>query len=327
MTKWKTGWLGLIMVLILTISACNLGSFQSPEEIETDGAGVENTISNEENSTDQAETVDQEKNEGDGEPAVTASPEDQGMVPPPTSSDACANVLYPLIPGYQWVYSYTSEGETSQIGISVTEAEGDTATLTALYLDSGVTSEAEVVCEDGALVNLPNIFLGFLFGDVSGNVTVDHVDGVFIPSYQTFEEVAWKHQWVGNYTASGQIKAEVDGDQVTGTLEQSPIKLSWNTLSSGEDQFSFDPVSVSAGDYSEAIMLSRHSEIDLSVVLDDSVSSMKLSGTLILDSSLWFQPNQGLVKQQIDRASLQVGGIKAPIVLDGTLELVEFRRE
>ena len=214
MKATKKSFLGVISFILLASIACSLvSSFPSlPTEAPAEEAQP----------TEEASVPDGETDESDA------------MVEPPEEG-ACANVLYPLIPGYQWVYEVSWEDETTQIGVSVSEVNQNEAKVNALYMGSGATSEATISCQDGAIVSFPTILLGFLFGDAEGNIDIQHQDGVFMPAYATLEGHNWDYQWVSEYTASGVIQAEIDGDQVTGRLDDSPLSISWNTMEKEED--------------------------------------------------------------------------------------------
>lgn len=248
---------------------------------------------------------------------------EDSLVPPPISSGACANTFYPLIPGYQWVYEVTSEGETGQIGLTVTETADNQAKLNALYLDTGVTTEITVDCEDGAIINYPILLLGFLFGDVDGELTLQNKEGVFMPDYETFAANNWDYNWISKYTASGIVEAEVDGEHVTGKLEDSPLDLAWNTLGAGEAIF--DGITVKAGDFPKAIRFERESRFDFTAEVVEEGQSVPLSAVLVLTTNIWYEPNMGMLKQEIEQASVKVYGVSFPITMDGSLELVEFR--
>lgn len=273
---------------------------------------------------DESEPTEQE---GDQSTLIPEPTDSDALVPPPPEEGACANVLYPLIPGYQWVYEISWEDETTQIGVSVSEVTQDEATVNALYMGTGATTEATITCQDGAIVSFPTILLGFLFGDAEGSIDIQHQDGVFMPAYNTLEDHNWDYQWVSEYTASGVIQAEIDGDQVTGRLDDSPLSISWNTLEKEEDAFAFDPITVQAGDYPEAIKLRHETQLDFSAELEEGGVTTSLSAAIITKSSSWFQPNLGLLKQEIEQASAKVYGISFPISMDTTIELVEFRIE
>jgi hypothetical protein len=289
--------------------------------VETDTPNPETTTS--------TDPSDQGQEQAQAEPTPETAPEsvDQpagdGLVPPPLNNDACTNTFYPLIPGYQWVYEVTSEGETSQFGLTVSKIDGNQATLNALYLDTGVTTEIIVDCQDGAIVNFPILLLGFLFGDVDGEMNLEHKSGVFMPSYETFVANHWDHTWTSQYSAFGEVNAEVDGNQVTGKLEESPLDMEWNTLRAGEAIF--EGVTVEAGNFPRAVKFQREAKLDFTAEFTEDGQQVSLSAVLILNTNLWYEPNMGLLKQEIERASAKVYGVNFPITMDGVIELVEFR--
>lgn len=246
-----------------------------------------------------------------------------GIVPPPQSSTPCANTFYPMLPGNQWVYDVSAEGESNQISLTVSAVDGNQATLNALDLGSGVTTEVTVECQDGTIINFPILLLGFLFGDVDGELNLEHKDGVYSPSYDTFVSKNWDHTWVSEYVASGTIEAVIDGDLVTGRLQESPLNMEWNTLGAGEAIF--DGITTKAGEFPQAIKLEREAKLDFTAEVQESGQTVSLSAVLILKTNMWYEPNMGLLKQEIDQASARVYGVNFPIIMDGTLELVEFR--
>ncbi|MFH1633824.1 MAG: hypothetical protein ABIG63_07405 [Chloroflexota bacterium] len=245
------------------------------------------------------------------------------ITPPPADSGACANVLYPLIPGYQWVYEVVSPEETSQIGLTVTEVNGNQATINTLHLDTGITTETKVDCDEGAILNFPIIMLGFLVGDADGAFQVEYMDGVFVPSYQTLEDQNWELIWTGEYIASGTIEAEADGDHITGSLQDSPMTMEWQVPVEGQDIF--DAIEVQAGNFPEAIKIERKLTLDFTAELEEDGVKETLSAVLVLYTHLWFEPNMGLLKQKVERASIEIYGISFPVVMESTIELMKFR--
>ena len=247
-----------------------------------------------------------------------------GLVPPPLADGgACANTFYPMIPGYQWIYEITSQGETSQISLTVTEVNGNQATLHMLSLATGVTSETIIECNNGAILSFPVIMLGFLMGEVDGNLVIEHQSGVFAPNYATLSEQNWDAEWSGEYLASGIIEAQIEGNQASGKLEESPLSAQWNTPGAGETIF--ESVNVRAGEYPKAIKLERQIEFDFVAEVTEDGTSMSLDATITLQNNLWFEPNVGLLKQEIEQASAKLYGVNFPIEITGTMELVEFR--
>jgi hypothetical protein len=312
-------------LLFLFSLSCGLFSQLIGENTQVEPAPEEPAVS-ESVETEAEESITSEETEPEEVPAAQSEPEltsDALVPPPPDHSNACANTFYPMIPGHQWIYEATSEGETSKISLTVSEVNGNQATLNILYLQSGVTNEVTVECLDGAIINFPVLLLGFLFGDVDGQISIEHVDGVYAPNYETLAKQNWNHEWSGNYLASGTIEAEIEGDAMTGILEESPINMQWNTLGAGEAIF--EPVTVQAGEYNRAIKLEREVELDITAEIVEEGQSVSVSAVLILENNLWFEANVGQLKQEIENASVKLYGINFPVEMTGTVELVEFR--
>jgi len=322
----------VISLIILTSLACGLTSqiasqdAPPPEEpasseVEAEAEPIEEAEESPSEESQPEEAGDTPPEESEPEPVVS----DALVPPPPAEGGACANTFYPMIPGYQWIYEVTAEGESSQISLTVSEVNGNEATLNALYLDSGVTTELTVECQDGAILNFPVMLLGFLFGDVDGELVVEHVDGVYAPSYDTLDSHNWDYTWTGEYLASGVIDAVIDGDQITGTLAESPVDMEWNTL--GEGEAIFEAITVKAGEFPRAIKLERELTFDFDAEMEESGYTVSVEAVLILQNNLWFEPNMGQLKQEIERASIKVYGVNFPLEMTGTIELVEFRME
>jgi len=322
----------ILSIILVTSLACSLVSQLESQVGEAAPAPAEPATGEAESTAPQeAEDAQSEgaSDDSDGETAPTGAGS-AALVPPPpvdqsTEAGACANTFFPMIPGYQWIYEVTSEGETSQISLSVSEVMGNQATLNALYLETGITTEATVECADGAILNFPVMLLGFLFGDVDGELTVEHVDGVYAPNYSTLDNHNWDYSWTGEYLASGTVDAVIEGDQVTGRLAKSPVDMEWNTL--GEGQAIFEAITVKAGEYPRAIKLERELTFDLEAEMEESGYTVSVEAVLILQNNLWFEPNVGQLKQEIERASIEVYGVNFPLEMTGTVELVEFRTQ
>jgi hypothetical protein len=329
----KVGFIAL--VILISSLACSLvtdtisDSVQEPPAVNEPAPTTEQADTVVETPTPETATSteqsDQPQEQVQAEPAPESvdQPVGDGLVPPPLNNDACTNTFYPLIPGYQWVYEVTSEGETSQFGLTVSKIDGNQATLHALYLDTGVTTEVIVDCQDGTIVNFPILLLGFLFGDVDGEMNLEHKSGVFMPNYETFAANNWDHTWTSQYTAFGEVDAVVDGDQVTGKLEQSPLDMEWNALGAGEAIF--EGVTVEAGNFPRAVKFQREAKLDFTAEFIEEGQQVSLSAVLIMNTNLWYEPNMGLLKQEIERASAKIYGVSFPITMNGTIELVEFR--
>ncbi|RME07906.1 MAG: hypothetical protein D6803_02680 [Anaerolineae bacterium] len=263
-------------------------------------------------------------------PAATAVPpspaadESAALVPPPpAAAGACANTFYPLVPGNQWIYQVDSGDQSSKISLTVSQVNGNQATLEALSLDSGVTTSTTVDCQDGAILNFPLLLMGFLLGDASGTLQIEHLSGVFAPAYETLTASNWDYRWESNYLASGQFSATVEGETATGTLDRSPLTFRWRTPGAGEAIF--EATSVPAGDFPRAIHLTREVELDFKATLSQGGDQVTLDSVLTLTNELWFEPNVGLLRQTAHHASLKLFGVSFPIDTPGEIKLLEFR--
>ena len=243
--------------------------------------------------------------------------------PPPADGGPCANPLYPLELDNQWVYRVLTEDGPQQVGLTVSEVGESQATLNALYVEAGITTDTTVECDQGAILNFPVMMLGLLFGNVIGSLELEHASGVFIPRYQEFTDHNWDLTWEGDYVASGVLQADIDGEIVTARLENSPVHMNWQTAGAGDAVF--EAVEVPAGAFPQAIKVTRETTLDATLEFKESGVTQTVAGTLVPNNSLWFEPNVGLVKQQVDEASVKFFGISYPVVVDATIELLEFR--
>ncbi|MFQ5615460.1 MAG: hypothetical protein ACE5GO_03255 [Anaerolineales bacterium] len=267
-------------------------------------------------------------------PTTTAPTETADIVPDtstplsasastPASLGPCGNVLYPMVLDNQWRYEITSEGETSRLTFNVSAVDENTATLQTLTLETGMTSETTVECEDSTILNLPLSSLGFLFGDVEGDVELTYVSGVFAPSRQTFLDNDWNYTWESEYVASGGFTFVDEGDVITVTLQDSPLYMTWQTAGAGDE--TFEAIEVQAGTFPQAIKITRETTFDFTITFEEEGITGNVQATLIYNHTLWYEPFVGLLKQQSDQASIRIGAGTFPIEAGAVVELVEFR--
>ncbi len=261
-----------------------------------------------------------------GTPAAT------GDAPPPLQptytntpdySGPCANVLYPFIPGRQWVYqkigmddsSATPDPLTSKFGISVAEVTGSQATLNALDLATGATTQTTVDCQDGAITNFPLMTLGSLFGNyLAGDIQMTYVSGLFAPSKADLDASGWNMQWQGEYVAAGTVTLSFEGDQTTITLNDSPIDMTWQNAGQ-------ETITVPAGTFENAYKVTRTTRVEASI----NFEGLTGAGTLTIETVHWFAPYVGLLKTEIVSATLTTFGVSFPVEMTGSVELFEFQ--
>ena len=264
-----------------------------------------------------------------GQPVLaqpTAAPSPAGPSPaptePPPPSGTCANPLYPLVPGYQWIYQVSSEqeNEPGKIGLTVEKIEENKATVNALDMATGIITQTIAECDGTAIQNYPMMSLSMILsGYLDGEINTEYVSGVFSPPYEDFVTNNWALTWDGDYIAQGDIRVQDEENQVTIIIQDSPVHLNWNSAENGTPVY--ETVTVPAGTFENALKVTR--EMDLEVSLATTLGNFQ--GTLKVKTSHWFLPYTGLLKTEIESGDLTYMGMTFPITLSGKVELVEFR--
>lgn len=304
--------------LLLSTLACTMGGLLSDTAGDEDVAAVRESENEEDQAASDVDSpADEAENDG-GQAESSSDGSESDSIAPPAEQGGCTNVLYPMVLNQQWIYQITSEGETSKFGMTVSDVRENGATVDMLAYETGVTTSAEIECENGEILNFPNMMLGFLFGDVDGDIELEHIDGVYAPSYETFEANDWEYKWETEYLASGQLTAVSEGEMLNATLDDSPVRMEWE--SEGERE----TVEVEAGTFENAYVIDRKTEFEAALTLDSDGEIISLEGTVILETRLWFVPFQGLIRQEVTRTQLKLGPATFPLESDTVVELVEF---
>lgn len=258
----------------------------------------------------------------------TATRPDSADTPPPeaiaesapsngSSDNPCNNVFYPLIPGQQLIYKIDSpeEGE-DQIGITVASVDGSTATLDMLVLSTGIISQSTIECEDGAIKEYPLATMDTLFGDmVEGTLRNEYVSGVIAPSEETLIANNWDMSWESQYIKNGEITFSEGAETITVLINDSPVVMTWKVDSTGQS------LSVPAGTFNNVVIVTREMTSVVSMDMDGTV----VETTILFKSTHWFEPYIGMLKMNMDSATVQIQEITFPIDLGETMELIEFR--
>jgi len=240
----------------------------------------------------------------------------------PTPGGPCYNVLYPFVPGYQWIYALDAQngGKPSNLGLTVDKVENSRATINALDMSTGIITQTIADCENGAILNYPALTQQMLIGNaVASDFNLEYVSGVFAPAESAFTAANWLYGWVGDYIATGSIQVQDEGETMQIVLQDSPVHLAWQTAGSGDA--AFESVTVPAGTFDRALKIQRVVTMNVSMV----VEGMAVNGTLTLHTTQWFEPFTGLLKSQVDSVDVTYRGMIFPIAVKGTVELVEFR--
>jgi hypothetical protein len=239
----------------------------------------------------------------------------------PRAPNPCENVLYPLIPGNNWIYEAGSPGqEKTRVGLTVDKVDGSQAQVNALSLATGVVTKTTVECEAGAIKNYPAMSLNMILGNyIKGEMQMEYVTGVFAPAEAEFVAANWDLKWQGDYTAIGALNLTEEGVVMTATVNKSPVHMDWKTAGAGEA--AYEAVTVPAGTYDRALKVLR----DITIQADVSFEGQSMAGTIVIHTTQWFVPGIGSVKMQLDGGEVTYFGISLPILMQGTVELVEFR--
>lgn len=245
------------------------------------------------------------------------SEEDQSII----QDNPCNNILYPLALDNQWTYQTQIEQENEQIrshelGLTILEVHDSTAELAVLDQTTGFVTRSTAECESGSILNFPITEMNMVFGEVSGDLILQYKSGVFMPSQMDFETEDWSNSWETNFTASGVIHGKYDNEAITIDISSSPVKMSWQVIEKNVT------IQVPAGDFNDVVLINREITIEVtSLKATISGEALDISTILIINSNLWFSPFTGLLKQELDSATIQLFGVNFPIESLGKIEL------
>jgi hypothetical protein len=168
------------------------------------------------------------------------------------------------------------------------------------------------VCLEGVIEDFPLFVMDMLFADrLNKFMNTYHDRGIYAPSHATLAENNWILDWEVFYlTEDGALIKNPIGppDLVIGI--SSPINIDFRMDGSRE------PVIVPAGEFPQAMKVSH----DFTVSATQGASG----GHLIIETSQWYEPYVGLVRAQLDKATLSTNGQKFSVPMTSVLELIEF---
>jgi len=243
------------------------------------------------------------------------------VIQPVAQDYPCNNIFYPLALDNQWIYQIQIEGEGGQpeiteLGLTVSEVNESSAVLSALDYDTGIVTQSTAECEDGSILNFPITEMNLVFGEVAGDLRLQYNSGVFMPSYADFEVENWANTWETDFTASGVINGKYDDETVTINLSKSPVQMSWQVI--GKD----GTIQIPAGNFDDVMLIKRKVTFEVtSLKATVEGQEIDISTTLVLNSNMWYLPYVGLLKQELDSATINLYGIDFPIESIGKIEL------
>ena len=254
-------------------------------------------------------------------PTSTASPSPtETSTPTPVPDGPCDNPLVPLASGNQWRYLATTENEESLYTLSALErSDGRNIGVMVQFTDQarGETVLERVVCQDGAIDNFPLFVMDMLLSDYLDKLfNTYHDTGAYVPAYGAFAENNWNMEWETEYLTEDRVGIKnLVGVADLQVLESSRIRLSFRMDGSRQ------AVTVPAGNFPGAIRISQRVTLGVTIPLPTGGTG----GTLTLNTFQWYEPYVGLLRIQVDSASINTGGQGFNVPYQSVVELVEFQ--
>jgi hypothetical protein len=254
-------------------------------------------------------------------PTSTATPTPMPtLTPSPVPDGPCDNPLVPLRVGNQWKYrATTANGETTYTLKSLERQDTSKIIIVLVELanqKSGETVTESVVCRDGAIENFPLFAVDMLFADyLQKFFNTYHEKGDYAPAYMSFAEKNWALKWKANYLTED--KAYVNdpaGNANLVVLESSPMDLSFQTDGIRE------AVTVPAGIFPQAIKIQHNFSMTVTILSPAGA----VGGILTMNTTQWYEPYVGLVRAQVDSASVKSSMQEFNAPFQNVLELAEF---
>jgi len=241
----------------------------------------------------------------------TEIPPTPTLTPTPVPEGACANVLFPLLPGSEWIYQSSGSGGLSRMIFQVISVENELASIHVVDEKIGITTDDTVRCEDRAIVNLPLVYISLLLSDyLDGVLNTYQESGLTAPSLTTFQENNWAYSWDVEKLVEQKIEVQVPGQGSGYILQNSIIKIQ----SEGNDVR--ETISVPFGTFEQAYLVTKNLRVPVTIGSNSAIFEVKYTE--------WYESFLGLLKIQVNSASIDYSGFPIPLQLDKTLELVEY---
>jgi hypothetical protein len=253
-------------------------------------------------------------------PTATPTPTPTLTTTPPPNGP-CDNPLVPLGTGNQWTYRVTTTGGEARYSLkSLGRQDGANIVALVEYSDqkNSLTVQDLVVCQDGAIDNYPLFVMNMLFSDyLNKYIDTYHESGPYAPNDQSLIQNNWRMTWQADYLTEDEayIKNPLGGPDLL-IMQSTPVGLSFQMDGSRES------VTTPAGNFPQALKIIQ--DFSLNVTITVPGSGTGTGDTLTLHTTQWYEPYIGLVRAQVESASLSGDGMEYRVPLESTLELVEF---
>ena len=235
--------------------------------------------------------------------------------PSPVPSGPCDNPLVPLVVGNHWTYRATTGNGESIYTLDALERQDDRTIVVLMDfndLTRGQSVQERVVCLDGAIDNFPLFVMDMLFADqLEKLLNTYHESGAYAPPYAFFADKNWIANWESDYlTEDSAVIRNPAFDQSLIISSSSPIALMFQMDGTRE------PLKVPAGDFPTALKVSH--SFELNATIGNS------AGVLTVHTTQWYEPYVGLLRAQVDSATLEAYGQSFEISLPSIVELMEY---
>lgn len=260
-------------------------------------------------------------------PTFTATPtHTPTLTPPPTLTPSpvpngpCDNPLVPLGASNQWKYRATTmNGETTYTLKSLGRQDTPRVIITLVELTNLKNNDSvqeSVVCRNGVIENFPLFMADMLFADyLQKFFNTYHDQGDYAPAYTSFTENNWTLDWQANYLTEDKAYIKnPTGDANLAVVESSPMDLSFQTDGSRE------AVTVPVGTFPQALKVKHSFSMTVTILSPTGA----FGGILTMNTTQWYEPYVGLVRAQVDSATILSNMQEVSAPFPSTLELVEF---
>jgi hypothetical protein len=254
----------------------------------------------------------------------TPSPSAEKSLPsgtPADSAGACDNILYPLAAGRWWKYEIVRSDAITIAEASVLAVEGDTASVDLLDQSHGTHTAFAVGCAEGTLAGFTAAEIGFLYFPPGTSLIVHTVSGLLAPDGNDLESADWDFAWNTDLLASGRmIVPDPSLGDVELVFQDTSLQIDWRTAGTA----AFESVTVPAGTFPQTLKVFADARLDLMVKINIGGQDQVIPAVLELSSSLWYQPNVGLVKQVFTSSQILFSGSSFPLNIATPMELSAF---
>jgi hypothetical protein len=103
-------------------------------------------------------------------------------------------------------------------------------------------------------------------------------------------------------------------------FQDTSLQIDWRTAGTA----AFESVTVPAGTFPQTLKVFADARLDLMVKINIGGQDQVIPAVLELSSSLWYQPNVGLVKQVFTSSQILFSGSSFPLNIAAQMELSAF---